>query len=1115
MDGGPWNEITTGSMTAYLNNDGEYEIHYTYFETFAECLANNDRCSTNNPFPTIKVAFCNNGPQQCNGVFIPRVYLPVLQNDETLRFRITDAEDSSLTDVSPVISFRESVETCGNGTREGTEQCDDGSQNGQVCTAGYGQSCQYCSSSCTNVTVTGPRCGDSTTDTGNGEQCDDGSQNGQACTAEYGQTCQYCSSQCSTVTVTGPRCGDGTVDTGNGEECDDGGTTPGDGCSAQCTNEHTAACNVTSLPAPTYTAWITSGDLDGDSDTDLATLGDILPGQGGTTISVFLNNGNGTFQTHKDYTPGGVYRDIALGDFDKDGDKDVVLGINSFDQQIAVVANNGQGKFNGTPRTFSTGGGHFYHEVSVGDVNGDGDLDVFAGGLYDGGTIFVGGSGLNFSVGQELGTEGGNQYHPTLVDVDNDGDLDAIATPHGAGGTNMQVFRNNGQGVFGIPTNYVHTPMNPYTNDLLTGDVNGDGFVDLVQLPNGGGFFVWMNDTHGTFTKTVYAEILGRDGALADFTGDGVRDLMGCTYVWANYNFRRGRNDGTFAETVTIPMQTTGRGMVAADFDGDGRMDLAQAMAESEDAGRIILDVGQCVGGGGGGGGAVCGNGTREETEQCDDGSQNGQVCTAEYGQSCQYCSSSCTNVTVTGPSCGDGTTHMGNGEQCDNGNQNGQACTAEYGQTCQYCSSQCSTVTVTGPRCGDGTVDTGNGEECDDGGTTPGDGCSAQCTNEHTAACNVTSLPAPTYTAWITSGDLDGDSDTDLATLGDILPGQGGTTISVFLNNGNGTFQTHKDYTPGGVYRDIALGDFDKDGDKDVVLGINSFDQQIAVVANNGQGKFNGTPRTFSTGGGHFYHEVSVGDVNGDGDLDVFAGGLYDGGTIFVGGSGLNFSVGQELGTEGGNQYHPTLVDVDNDGDLDAIATPHGAGGTNMQVFRNNGQGVFGIPTNYVHTPMNPYTNDLLTGDVNGDGFVDLVQLPNGGGFFVWMNDTHGTFTKTVYAEILGRDGALADFTGDGVRDLIGCTYVSANYNFRRGNGNGTFAETVTIPMQTTGRGMVAADFDGDGRMDLAQAMAESEDAVRIILDVGQCVGGGGGGGGGGAVCGNGTREGTEQCDD
>ena len=685
MDGGPWNEITTGSMTAYLNNDGEYEIHYTYFETFAECLANNDRCSTNNSFPTIKVAFCNNGPQQCNGDFIPRVYLPVLQNDETLRFRITDAEDSSLTDVSPVISFRESVETCGNGTREGTEQCDDGSQNGQVCTAEYGQSCQYCSSSCTNVTVTGPRCGDSTTDTGNGEQCDNGNQNGQACTAGYGQTCEYCSSQCSTVTVTGPRCGDGTVDTGNGEECDDGGTTPGDGCSAQCTNEHTAACNVTSLPAPTYTAWITSGDLDGDSDTDLATLGDILPGQGGTTISVFLNNGNGTFQTHKDYTPGGVYRDIALGDFDKDGDKDVVLGINSFDQQIAVVANNGQGKFNGTPRTFSTGGGHFYHEVSVGDVNGDGDLDVFAGGLYDGGTIFVGGSGLNFSVGQELGTEGGNQYHPTLVDVDNDGDLDAIATPHGAGGTNMQVFRNNGQGVFGIPTNYVHTPMNPYTNDLLTGDVNGDGFVDLVQLPNGGGFFVWMNDTHGTFTKTVYAESLGRDGVLADFTGDGVRDLMGCTYVWANYNFRRGRNDGTFAETVTIPMQTTGRGMVAADFDGDGRMDLAQAMAESEDAVRIILDVGQCVGGGGGGGGggAVCGNGTREETEQCDDGSQNGQVCTAGYGQSCQYCSSSCTNVTVTGPSCGDGTTNMGNGEQCD------------------------------------------------DGGTVPGDGCSAQCTTE------------------------------------------------------------------------------------------------------------------------------------------------------------------------------------------------------------------------------------------------------------------------------------------------------------------------------------------------------------------------------------------------
>lgn len=61
-----------------------------------------------------------------------------------------------------------------------------------------------------------------------------------------------------------------------------------------------------------------------------------------------------------------------------------------------------------------------------------------------------------------------------------------------------------------------------------------------------------------------------------------------------------------------------------------------------------------------------CGDGeiNQEREEQCDKGIENGQVCTPEYGSSCNYCSDSCQEVTVSGPYCGD---NVKNGnEQCD-----------------------------------------------------------------------------------------------------------------------------------------------------------------------------------------------------------------------------------------------------------------------------------------------------------------------------------------------------------------------------------------------------------------------------------------------------------------
>ena len=97
----------------------------------------------------------------------------------------------------------------------------------------------------------------------------------------------------------------------------------------------------------------------------------------------------------------------------------------------------------------------------------------------------------------------------------------------------------------------------------------------------------------------------------------------------------------------------------------------------------------------------VCGDGTVDAGEQCDDGN------TANN----DGCSSTCQNEV-----CGDNIQQTN--EQCDDGNQtNGDGC-----------ENDC-TLTPAAPACGDGTVDAG--EQCDDGNTVNNDGCSSTCQNE------------------------------------------------------------------------------------------------------------------------------------------------------------------------------------------------------------------------------------------------------------------------------------------------------------------------------------------------------------------------------------------------
>lgn len=115
--------------------------------------------------------------------------------------------------------------------------------------------------------------------------------------------------------------------------------------------------------------------------------------------------------------------------------------------------------------------------------------------------------------------------------------------------------------------------------------------------------------------------------------------------------------------------------------------------------------------------GPYCGDNSRNGNEQCDDGNK----------LSGDGCSSTCTfeNVNL----CGNGVKDVGEG--CDNGAQNGVVCTPNYGTYCGYCTLNCEIRRPYGPYCGDGSIQ-GQYEQCDDGNKLSGDGCSSLCTIEN-----------------------------------------------------------------------------------------------------------------------------------------------------------------------------------------------------------------------------------------------------------------------------------------------------------------------------------------------------------------------------------------------
>ncbi len=281
-----------------------------------------------------------------------------------------------------------------------------------------------------------------------------------------------------------------------------------------------------------------------------------------------------------------------------------------------------------------------------------------------------------------------------------------------------------------------------------------------------------------------------------------------------------------------------------------------------------------------------------------------------------------------------------------------------------------------------------------------------------------------------------------------------------------------------------LAIADMDGDGRNDLVAVCyisNSFppykDWHDMIFYNSESG-LETTPSWISAEQTHT-GDVQVGDVNGDGFMDVV--GIHGGvrtdnvsihfglpdGTVETSASWTSSTSPNAWGTSG------KLADMDNDGDLDLVTTNQGLGVNSptrpMFMFRNDGSGLETDPS--WESAASEISNGLDTRDITGDGYPEIAVAK-------WVNFISGVYYNTTgtpdtnqglfaFGSDTDKGAAFTDLENDGVPEFAFGGDPSTVYTTFHG---GVFEVTTTNPPFTGPQEVHFFDVDLDGDDDFGE---------------------------------------------
>lgn len=321
---------------------------------------------------------------------------------------------------------------------------------------------------------------------------------------------------------------------------------------------------------------------------------------------------------------------------------------------------------------------------------------------------------------------------------------------------------------------------------------------------------------------------------------------------------------------------------------------------------------------------------------------------------------------------------------------------------------------------------------------------------------------------SYVTAADLDSDSKADL-----VVSNQESDDVSVLRKEGNGTFARPVNYEVGISPASVAAADLSGDGKADLAVtnqgSPDGFTFTISVLMNEGDGTFQ---EAVDYEVGRFPQGIVAKDLDGDGRLDlaVTNSDPQEGSPIVSvlknRGDGT-FRAPVNFGVEG-DPGSITAKDFNGDGKAD-LATANYFDNT-VSVLANTGDGTF---KRAVYYDVGRHPLSVTAADLNGDGKADLATA-NGqrsGSVSVLKNRGSGTFKRAVDYGVGRYPGSVfaADLNGDHKADLVAANFSDATISVLTNRGSGTFGKPTTHRVGRYPTSVTAADLGGSKKPDLA----------------------------------------------